>query len=942
MHQMKSSPHTLSSEEVLQHFDVEPEEGLSDDDASRRLDEFGPNELEEKGRPGIVQLLIGQFDNFLILILVGASIVSFLVGEPIDAAAILVIVVLNAVMGVVQEYKAEQALAALKKMSAPEVAVRRGGQRRTIDLKQVVPGDLVMLSAGASVPADLRLVDAVNLRIDEAALTGESVPVQKRSRETFEEKAPLGDRANMAYKGTSIAYGRGTGVVVATGMQTEMGRIADMIQSYEDEETPLQRRLSQLGKWLGIISLGICGLIFVYGVIRDTDPLLIFGEGLGAYLSQYQDNVVELFMTAVSLAIAAVPEGLPAVVTICLALGMQRMVRRHALIRKLPAVETLGTATVICSDKTGTLTQNQMTVVEIWAAGQTVEVSGQGYDPEGSFEIDGQEIDPASDDHLATLLRAGMLCNDASLRRDDEGEYTITGDPTEGAFVVAARKAGVNGDDLAKSWARLDEFPFTSSRKRMSTVHRVPEGESLPGGGSRDVVFMKGAPDVVLEYCPRMVDGESIVNLDDEGRDEVLDQNTGMAKRALRVLAVAFKPISSEPEEDAEAQDVESDMVFLGLVGMIDPARPEATEAVATAKKAGIRSVMVTGDYRETAAAIARENGILRENGRALTGAEIDEYSDEELAREAEETDVYARVSPEHKVRILEALKTRGHVAAMTGDGVNDAPALKRADIGVAMGITGTDVSKQTSEMVLTDDNFASIVSAVEEGRVIYSNIRKFVFYLISCNIGEILIIFVAMLAGLAIPLTPIMILWLNLVTDGAPALALGVEPGDPDIMDRPPRPPSEPIINAEMRIGLVVQAVVMSAAVLGVYLLALEQYPGNLPVARTIAFSTLVLSELWRAFTARSERMSVFRIGFLTNRWMLAAVMSSVLFLLAVVYVPFLQPVFDTAALSLTDWLELLPFTLAASIAAELTKIGLRRRSQTFFRSARKGVQDE
>ena len=828
MHQMKSSPHTLSSEEVLQHFDVEPEEGLSDDDASRRLDEFGPNELEEKGRPGIVQLLIGQFDNFLILILVGASIVSFLVGEPIDAAAILVIVVLNAVMGVVQEYKAEQALAALKKMSAPEVAVRRGGQRRTIDLKQVVPGDLVMLSAGASVPADLRLVDAVNLRIDEAALTGESVPVQKRSRETFEEKAPLGDRANMAYKGTSIAYGRGTGVVVATGMQTEMGRIADMIQSYEDEETPLQRRLSQLGKWLGIISLGICGLIFVYGVIRDTDPLLIFGEGLGAYLSQYQDNVVELFMTAVSLAIAAVPEGLPAVVTICLALGMQRMVRRHALIRKLPAVETLGTATVICSDKTGTLSQNQMTVVEIWAAGQTVEVSGQGYDPEGSFEIDGQEIDPASDDHLATLLRAGMLCNDASLRRDDEGEYTITGDPTEGAFVVAARKAGVNGDDLAKSWARLDEFPFTSSRKRMSTVHRVPEGESLPGGGSRDVVFMKGAPDVVLEYCPRMVDGESIVNLDDEGRDEVLDQNTGMAKRALRVLAVAFKPISSEPEEDAEAQD-----------------------------------------------------------------AEIDEYSDEELAREAEETDVYARVSPEHKVRILEALKTRGHVAAMTGDGVNDAPALKRADIGVAMGITGTDVSKQTSEMVLTDDNFASIVSAVEEGRVIYSNIRKFVFYLISCNIGEILIIFVAMLAGLAIPLTPIMILWLNLVTDGAPALAL-------------------------------------------------EQYPGNLPVARTIAFSTLVLSELWRAFTARSERMSVFRIGFLTNRWMLAAVMSSVLFLLAVVYVPFLQPVFDTAALSLTDWLELLPFTLAASIAAELTKIGLRRRSQTFFRSARKGVQDE
>ena len=932
----------MTAEEVLGHFDVSSEEGLSDDDASRRFDEIGPNELEEKGRPGIVQLLIGQFDNFLILILVGASVVSFLVGEPVDAAAILVIVVLNAVMGVVQEYKAEQALAALKQMSAPEVEVLRAGQQKTVDVKRVVPGDVVILSAGSSVPADLRLVDAVNLRIDEAALTGESVPVEKASEDALDEKAPLGDRVNMAYKGTSVAYGRGTGVVVATGMQTEMGRIADMIQSYEDEETPLQRRLSQLGKWLGVISLAVCGVIFLYGVVRDTEVLVIFRQGFGAYLDSYQDNLVELFMTAVSLAIAAVPEGLPAVVTICLALGMQRMVRRHALIRKLPAVETLGTATVICSDKTGTLTQNQMTVVEVWTPGRTVEVTEQGYDPEGSFEAEGEEIDPGFDGHLATLLRAGMLCNDASLSQDDDGEYTISGDPTEGAFVVVAAKAGMAKEQVAESWTRVEEFPFTSSRKRMSTVHRVPEGESLPGETAPHVVFMKGAPDVVLEYCTRMFDGEQIVNLNDEKRDEVLEQNTGMAKQALRVLAVAYKPLAEAPEEGAKAAGVENDMVFLGLTGMIDPARPEATKAVATARDAGIRSVMVTGDYRETAAAIARENGILREGGRTLTGAELDEYSDEQFSDEVEEIDVYARVSPEHKVRILEALKARGHVAAMTGDGVNDAPALKRADIGVAMGITGTDVSKQTSEMVLTDDNFASIVSAVEEGRVIYSNIRKFVFYLISCNIGEILIIFIAMIASLAIPLTPIMILWLNLVTDGAPALALGVEPGDPDIMNRPPRPPSEPIINAEMRIGLAVQAIVMTAAVLGVYLLALEQYPGNLPVARTIAFSTLVLSELWRAFTARSERMSVFRLGFLTNRWMLAAVISSALFLLAVVYVPFLQPVFDTAALGLTDWLELLPFTLAASVAAELTKIGLRRRSQTFFRSANKGVQDE
>ncbi|MFW6313615.1 MAG: cation-translocating P-type ATPase, partial [Spirochaetota bacterium] len=604
MHQIESRAHTMTEEEVLGHFDVSSEDGLADDDASRRFEEFGPNELEEKERPGVLQLLIGQFDNFLILILVGASVVSFLVGEPVDAVAILVIVVLNAVMGVVQEYKAEQALAALKEMSAPEVEVLRNGQQITIDVVRVVPGDIVILSAGSSVPADLRLLEAVNLRIDEAPLTGESVPAEKSAGDTLDEKAPLGDRANMAYKGTSVAYGRGTGVVVATGMKTEMGRIADMIQSYEDEETPLQRRLSQLGKWLGIISLAICGVIFLYGIARDTNPLVIFDEGLGAYLDQYQANVVELFMIAVSLAIAAVPEGLPAVVTICLALGMQRMVRRHALIRKLPAVETLGTATVICSDKTGTLTQNQMTVVELWTPARTVEVTGQGYDPEGSFEAEGEEVDPGSDVHLATLLRAGMLCNDASLGRDDDGEYTITGDPTEGAFVVAASKAGMAKEQAAETWPRVEEFPFTSSRKRMSTVHRVPEGESLPGETSPRVVFMKGAPDVVLEYCSRVFDDGQVVNLDDEKREEVLGQNTEMAKRALRVLAVAYKPLAEEPEEGAKAADVENDMVFLGLFGMIDPARPEATEAVATAKKAGIRSVMVTGDYRETAAAI--------------------------------------------------------------------------------------------------------------------------------------------------------------------------------------------------------------------------------------------------------------------------------------------------------------------------------------------------
>lgn len=943
--------YTLAIEETVDGLDVNPETGLTSGEAERRLAQHGPNELQEKDRPGILSLVIDQFNDFLILILVAAAAVSFAVGEPIDAGAILVIVVLNAIVGVVQEYKAEQALAALKEMSAPDVDVRRDGERRTIEIQSLVPGDIVVLEAGSSVPADLRLVESVNLRVDEAALTGESVPVQKKAKGPLDEKTPLGDRANMAFKGTSVAYGRGLGVVTATGMDTEMGRIADMIQSYEEEQTPLQKRLSQLGRWLGTISLAICGVIFVYGVVRDTDPLLVFREGFAEYMAQHQQHIIDLFMTAVSLAIAAVPEGLPAVVTICLALGMQRMVRRHALIRKLPAVETLGTATVICSDKTGTLTQNEMTVVKAWVPGREYEVSGQGYDPHGEFRAGDEQVDPQADARLSLLLHGGTLCNDAGLREatgeatsdagGDQGadatpgaDYDIIGDPTEGALVVAAAKAGLAKEETDEAWPRVDEFPFTSGRKRMTTVHRVPDGTDLPGldpGGY--VVFMKGAPDVVLRYCDRVLTDGTAADLTDERRDEVLDTNRSLAKQALRVLAVAYLGTKEPPEDDADADDVEHDLVFVGLAGMIDPARPEATEAVRTAKGAGIRTVMVTGDYPETAGAIARENGILREGGRVVEGTELDELDDEELGRSVEETDAYARVSPEHKVRILEGLKSQGHVAAMTGDGVNDAPALKRADIGVAMGITGTDVSKQTSEMVLTDDNFASIVAAVEEGRVIYSNIRKFVYYLISCNIGEILIIFIAMIAGLAIPLTPIMILWLNLVTDGAPALALGVEPGDPDIMKRPPRPPSEPIINADMRIGLLVQAVVMTVAVLASYLWALDRYPGDLETARTIAFATLVLSELWRAFTARSDRHSIFSVGLGSNRWMLAAVASSLAFLLLIIYVPFVRPVFDTAAIGAIDWLQLLPFTLLASIAAEITKIGLRRRSRAYFR---------
>ncbi|MFP4431126.1 MAG: calcium-translocating P-type ATPase, SERCA-type [Spirochaetaceae bacterium] len=924
-------PHTLSVERAIEALEADGKKGLTDEEARHRLTEEGPNELEEKGRPGILRLLIDQFSSFLILILVAAAGVSLAVGEPVDAAAILVIVILNAILGVVQEHKAEEALEALKQMSAPDVEVIRDGEPRSVEVGAVVPGDIVKLKSGSSVPADLRLIEAVNLRIDEAALTGESVPVEKRAEKTLDAKTPLGDRENLAFKGTAVSSGRGTGIVTATGMNTEMGKIAEMIQSYEDEDTPLQKRLRQLGKWLGTISLIICGVVFVYGVLRDTDVLALFREGLAPYLSTYRQNLIELFMIAVSLAIAAVPEGLPAVVTICLALGMQRMVRRHALIRKLPAVETLGTATVICSDKTGTLTENQMTVVKAWVAGRTFEVSGRGYDPEGSFTADGEEVGPEEEDRLWLLLIGGLLCNDASLWKDEESRYSISGDPTEGALVVAAEKADFSKSAWEERWPRAREFPFTSSRKRMTTVHRMDEKAGLAGGF---VAFMKGAPDVVLNYCSEIAgeNDEKPQDLTEDTKEQILDTNTSMARAALRVLAVAYKPLKEAPPEDAEAADVEEGFVFLGLMGMIDPARPEATHAVQVAKTAGIRTVMVTGDYKETAAAIAKENGILREGGRVLTGAELDELDDETFAEEVESVDAYARVSPAHKVRILDALKSRGHVVAMTGDGVNDAPALKRADIGVAMGITGTDVSKQTSEMVLTDDNFASIVSAVEEGRVIYSNIRKFVYYLISCNIGEILVIFVAMMAGLAIPLTPIMLLWLNLVTDGAPALALGVEPGDPDIMKRPPRPPAAPVINSDMRIGVTVQAVVMTVAVNASYLIALNRYPGSLEMPRTVAFVTLVLSELWRAFTARSDRLSLFRIGLGTNRWMVAAVATSLALLLVVIYLPFLRPVFDTASLGAMDWALLLPFTVPASIAAEITKIFLRRRSRAYF----------
>ncbi len=871
-----------------------------------------------------------------------AAVVSLLLGEKVDALTILAIVILNSVLGVVQESKAEQALAALKKMAAPNAQVIRDGQQVTIPARDLVPGDIVLLEAGNYVPADLRLVESINLKIEEASLTGESVPVNKDARMVLDADIPLGDRKNSAFMGTLVTYGRGKGLVTSTGMTTQIGMIAEMLQSYEEEATPLQQKLDQLGRTLGTAALLICALIFVYGIVRNTNPGMVFQEGFLRYLAAHEGEIVELFMVAVSLAIAAVPEGLPAVVTICLALGMQRMVARHALIRKLPAVETLGCATVICSDKTGTLTQNQMTVVRGWAGGFIFEVTGEGYNPEGQFYRGDTPLAPTSDPATSLLLRGALLCNDSKLEQSGEvaGQRTwrMVGDPTEGALVVAAAKAGVWRDQVEGVLPRVAEIPFDSDRKRMTTIHQTgPLGLRAADFGDRKtaaseqapqpyLAFVKGAPDIVLEYCDEIVMDGGVAPLTPELRQQILVSNGDMARQALRVLGVACRPLDVAPDEPSP-QAVERNLTFLGLLGMIDPARPEVKVAVRTAKGAGLKSIMVTGDYRDTAMAIADEIGMLSTGGKVLTGAELDKLSDDELDGMVDEVDAYARVSPQHKMKIVEALKRRGHVVAMTGDGVNDAPALKRANIGVAMGITGTDVTKETADMVLTDDNYASIVSAIEEGRIIYSNIRKFVFYLLACNIGEILIIFLAMVAGMPIPMSPIMLLILNLVTDGAPAVALGLEKGDPDIMQRPPRPPKEPIINRDMLVGMITIPIADTIAVLTAFVLALNRFPGHLEAAQTVAFATLVCSELLRAYTSRSEYYSIFAIGPFSNKWMVIATSVSLAVLLAVMYVPFLQGVFGTVPLSVVDWLKIAPLFFIAPITAEVVKFFLRRR---------------
>jgi len=934
--------HSLNSDEVLQRLETTLQDGLSSETAAKRLEEYGPNQLVEKPRPTFLQLVISQLNNFIVILLIVAAVISAVLGEWVESGAILAIVVLNSILGVVQENRAEQALAALKKLAAPDAQVLRDGHRTSVPASQLVPGDVVFLEAGNFIPADLRLLEAVNLRIEEAALTGESVPVQKNAALQLDKDIPLGDRKNTAFMGTVVNYGRGKGVVVSTGMHTQLGLIAGMLQMVEEEETPLQKRLDSLGKVLGWAALAICGLVFLVGLLRSNFGL---------------EAIVEMFMIAVSLAIAAVPEGLPAVVTISLAMGMREMVRRHALIRRLSSVETLGSATVICSDKTGTLTQNEMTVTRIWVDNHFFNITGTGYSTKGDFLLNDQKIQLKDYPGLSTALWVGVLNNDAELEEVESGNSStrIIGDPTEGSILVAAAKAGAYAPQVNQAYPRVDEVPFDSTRKRMLTMHAIqaPLTEDISpihdnGKNEWSAIVVKGAPDVVLNLCTSYQGlDDQPQPLDNAMRQVILDANDNLTRDALRVLGLAYRLVPGLPQEKNN-DTLEKDLVFVGMVGMIDPARPEVKPALMTARHAGVRTIMITGDYPNTARAIAESIGLLRPGRKVLTGNEIADMDDTALQKEVMQADVFARVSPEHKMRIVDALRANDQVVAMTGDGVNDAPAIKRADIGVAMGITGTDVAKETADMVLTDDNYASIVSAIEQGRVIYNNIRKFVFFLLSSNVSEILIIFLATLAGLPTPLTAIQLLWLNLLTDGAPALALAMEKGDPDVMRRPPRPKREPVINRSMQIGIIVQTIAMTSCVLlafslgliwhlqgqGIpagtnplaYLIQYDWRGVDVQTAETMAFVTLSLCELFRPYTVRSERVSLFKLGMFTNKFMQYAVGLSILLLILVVSVPFLQPIFNTHFLAPIEWLIVLGLALIPAGAEEITKFILRR----------------
>lgn len=874
--------HTLAVGEVLAELGTDGGRGLSQAEAARRLAECGPNEIQAAHRVSPWAILLAQFRNVLILILLAGAGLSALLGHAVEAIAIAVIVVLAVLLGFVQEYRAERAIEALRRMAAPMASVLRDGEEQDIPAREVVPGDIVLLRAGDKIPADARLIESVNLQAEEAALTGESVAVEKHSEQLADPDLALGDRRNMVFSGTVATYGRGRAVVASTGMKTEFGKIAQLLQTVESGKTPLQENLDRVGRALARAALVVVLIIVGLGVVRGEPPL-------------------EMLIFGIALAVAVVPEALPAVVTISLAIGVQRMVKRNALIRRLPAVETLGSVSVICSDKTGTLTKDEMTVRRVLVAGETLEVTGSGYDPDGTFMRGGHPVEPSA--ALNRLLSAAALASDARIVRSaEDGRWDIKGDPTEGALVVAAAKAGLRKDDLDAQFLRVKEIPFTSETKRMTTLHATPEGV---------VAYAKGAPEVILDSCVRQLSESGEAELDTESQEAIREAAQRMAGEALRVLAVADKP-------HATPRDAEREMTFLGLLGMIDPPRPEARDAIRTCALAGIKPVMITGDHPLTAQAIARELGLLK-TGRVVSGPELEAMSEEQLQREVENIEVYARVSPVHKLRVVTALQEKGHFVAMTGDGVNDAPALKRADIGIAMGITGTDVTKEAAAMMLTDDNFASIVAAVEEGRGVFGNIKKYLMYLLSSNIGEIVLMAGAALLGLPLPLTAVQILYVNLATDGLPALALAVDPPEADLMRRPPRDPRTGVFTRPVVTLMVVGGLWSALVNLGLFGWALNS-GRSAAEAMTMVFVSLVLIQFIKAYNYRSDRQSILDRPF-ANRWLNLAILWEALLLILIIYVPFLHDAFATFYLPLVDWVIAAGLAITVAPVLELAK---------------------
>ncbi|MFZ7120057.1 MAG: calcium-translocating P-type ATPase, SERCA-type [Eubacteriaceae bacterium] len=881
--------YSKSIDEVKEFFSTDIEKGLDLSQVQSSNTKYGYNELNEKDSKSLLLLFLDQFKNFLIIVLIFAALISGLVGEVKDSILILTIIILNAIFGIVQENKAEKSMQALKKLTTPEAKVLRGGKKQKIPARELVPGDIVILDAGDYIPADGRIVESSSLRIEESALTGESLPVEKNNNTIDDNEVPLGDQINLVFMSSVVVYGRGKYIVTSTGMNTEIGKIAEMIQDTGKDQTPLQKRLAELGKVLSIVALVLCSLMFVIGIFQGREAL-------------------PMFMTAVSLAVAAIPEGLPAIVTVVLALGVQKLVRKNAIVRKLPAVETLGSASVICSDKTGTLTQNKMTVKNIF-------INENKYDD--LEELTNNEISA----EMKRLLEVTLLCNDAHVDNEN-GETKEIGDPTETALITFANKFSLYKEEEEKRLNRVAEIPFDSERKLMSTVHK---------NGDKYLVFTKGAPDIIFNRCSKIMMNNKVVFITNEIIKSIEEANNSMSNKAYRVLGYAYKEID-ELSDDLQSEEIENDLIFIGLTGMIDPPREEVKESINKCLSAGIKPIMITGDHKNTAIAIARELKIIDDSSEAISGIELDKISDDEFAKSIDNYSVYARVSPEHKVRIVSAWKKRGNVVAMTGDGVNDAPALKKADIGCAMGITGTDVSKEASDMILTDDNFATIVSAVEEGRGIYTNIRKCIHFLLSSNIGEILTLFLATLLNWAHPLLPIHILWVNLITDSLPAIALGVDTREKEIMNEKPRDPKASIFSGGLGFRIIYQGAIIGALTLIAFWLTLNNY-GDIKTAQTVAFSVLGLSQISHSFNVRSENKSVFKKGIFTNKFLILANIFAATLQLLVLTVPFLQEIFNVVSLNLNQWMIVIGFSILPLIIVEILKLLLNITEQSKVR---------